>query len=284
MKRFKPETGRWWIAENIDVSVVGYLDVATKTRGPWRLTVEGGLPELTPRGFDTHQTIHGRTPSGDYTLFRAGVSLTRHGNLDAQQWRGWELVKGGHAEPDQRFAYASFRLPKLWHWLGPSSLNYHTTERFTADKDRADNPVLTAQLEDGLQLDLYAAFSERVGRSHQSWTGYGVYDLHGPAGLTLNDLERVTLALSRLHAIVTASPMEAFNVRLMTELEDPRSMLDVVDPHPRRVRNGERDSCRTRSSTRARSTSRRSSPSGYACTTGPSQQSPWQPHGTIDRS
>ncbi len=232
MSGFEAELGRWWVADEPGASVVGYLDVAKPRGGPWRLTVEGDLAEVTPPGFDTHSTIHGHTASGDYTILRSGTTSTRDGRLiRTQQWRGWQLIKGGHVRPDQRFAHASFRLPELWHWLGPSKLNYHTTARFKADKDSQDNPVWTADLDNGLQLSLAPSFTKRWGDSSESWAGLGIYALHGESGLTLEDLEQVSLALTRLHAIIAGSPMNSFGVTLMNDPED-MSRFEIVDPHP----------------------------------------------------
>jgi hypothetical protein len=127
-----------------------------------------------------------------------------------QQWRGWQLIKGGHVTADQWFPRITFRLPHLWHWLGPSKLNEHSPppKRFRRKPDDNEDRFLTAHLPDGLNLSLAPAFTKARSDTGESWTAYGVYVLEGDAGANLDELEQVTLALSRLHSIVTATPME----------------------------------------------------------------------------
>jgi hypothetical protein len=117
------------------------------------------LAQPTSPGYDTHQTIYGVTPRGKFTLQRAGTTRIQNGDTTMQQWQGWQLIKGGHVLEGQRFPHITARLPHLWHWLGPSKLNYHTKERFRAKPDDTDN-FLTAQLATGLRLSLGPSFTQ----------------------------------------------------------------------------------------------------------------------------
>jgi hypothetical protein len=81
-----------------------------------------------------------------------------------QQWRGWQLIKGGHVTAGQRFPQITFRLPQLWHWLGPSKLNYHSPhERFRAKRDDDEDKFLTAHMPVGLGLSLGPTFTKTFG-------------------------------------------------------------------------------------------------------------------------
>lgn len=93
MSDFKPTIGRWWVVDDPDQQVAGYLDLEPEGLGPWRLTVEGQLAEPTGPGYDTHQTIYGVTPLGKFTLERASTTLIQHGDTTMQQWRGWQLIR-----------------------------------------------------------------------------------------------------------------------------------------------------------------------------------------------
>jgi hypothetical protein len=54
--------------------------------------------------------------------------------------------------------------------------------------------------------------------------------LEGDPGANLDELEQVTLALSRLHSIVTATPMETYQVQLRRDMK--LGALEILDPHP----------------------------------------------------
>jgi hypothetical protein len=231
MSEFEPTIGRWWVADQPHQQAAGYLDLEPEGLGPWRLTVEGELAEPTGPGIDVHQTIYGVTPQGEFTLERAGTTLSTEGHTSMQQWRGWQLIKGGHVTPSQRFPHITFRLPHLWHWLGPSKLNHHSPHnRFRAKPDDNEDKFLTAHLPDGLNLSLGPTFTKARADTGESWTGYGVYVLEGDPGANLDELDQVTLALSRLHSIVTATPMETYQVQLRRDMK--LGALEILDPHP----------------------------------------------------
>jgi hypothetical protein len=83
---------------------------------------------------------------------------------------------------------------------------------------------------DGLSLSLGPTFTKTFGDTGESWTGYGVYVLEGDPGASLDELEQVMLALSRLQSIVTATPMETYKVQLRRDME--LGALEILDPHP----------------------------------------------------
>ena len=235
MSEFAPTIGRWWVASAPSDHVPGYIDRdLDSTGGPWRLMVEGRLAELPEPGYDRHLTIHGDTVLGQFTLERALPSrlLGRLDDSEAQIWHGWQLIKGGHVEDGQRFRAAVFRLPHLWDWIGPVGLNYHTLGATLRSRPTPDDPgeALSAVLRDESRVTLGRNFVRTVGTTGESWEGYGVYGVHREKGVSLDELEGLTLALARLHSILSATPMGSYGVTLGLGADEAGRRLEVVDP------------------------------------------------------
>lgn len=236
MDSFEPTIGRWWSADHPTEAVPGYLDLdGSFAAGPFRLTVDGELAAPLEPGVDRNLTIHGETVRGRFTILRASPSSSssHSSGLRAEVWHAWELVAGGHIRADDVFTYAQFRLPHLWYWIGPADLNYHLLHQ-PKPRPTPDEPgeAFTAQLPDGAELVLARAFTQSHGRASQSWQGYGTYVLQHEDGFTLERLDSITLALSRLHAVVAATPMRSFAVSVRRDLDARSEALNFVDAAP----------------------------------------------------
>ncbi|HEY3544501.1 MAG TPA: hypothetical protein VGK17_00250, partial [Propionicimonas sp.] len=236
MNDFETTIGRWWVASRPTEVAAGYLDLDQATPGgPFRLTVDGKLADPPGPGVERNMTVHGQTPLGPFTILRASPTRwSRHSPGSPMQiWHGWQLIRGGHALADETFAHAQFQLPHLWDWISPTELNYHTMGT-RAPRPTPDEPgdVLTAVLSDGVEVTLGRGFNEMTGRAGESWEGYGSYAVRRDEGVTLERLGEIVLALSRLHAVLCATPMEAYALSLRHDLGAESRELRIVDAAP----------------------------------------------------
>jgi len=237
VERFEPTIGRWWVDTTPESKVAGYLELDPDEPSlPWRLTVEGEIHPHPGTGHSKGLTIFGDTPLGKYTL-RTCVPTWMYGlgdRSDMQRWGGVMLLQGDHASEDAKYTQATFRLPHLWNWIGPSPLNYHTMgarRHATVPSPNDELQWLEAELPNGMTVGLARMFTRSVtpGGRHKSTEGYGVYRLAAEAGFTLDKARIVADGLARLYSLVTSKPMETFDMSIgggrngRTTVVDPRS-------------------------------------------------------------
>ncbi|WP_353952154.1 HEPN domain-containing protein [Knoellia sp. S7-12] len=251
VRAFEPTIGMWWVASRPEQRIPGYLDLQTAPDvSPWRLTLHGELggPPSAP-GLVQYVALHGETPAGLFTLMRANLRGGPSGMMDASVkktvWEGWQLVRGAHVESQELYRSATFQLPGLWHWLGPTWLNSNMTSELhagAADWTRPEQgdlgTQLTAEIEPGMKLMLAPAYTQRSGREQQSLNYYAQYSLSAPTGVHVEEIERVTHALTNLHALVTGTPMDDFDVDLVTMTGSAVHVMDARRPLGRRWKSG----------------------------------------------
>lgn len=250
-RAFEPTIGMWWVSGRPEQRVPGYLDAQTSPDvPPWRLTLYGELegPPSAP-GLVKYVALHGETPAGLFTLMRASLRGGPAGMMEAPVketvWEGWQLVDGAHVESQERYMSATFQLPGLWHWLGPTRLNSNMTSELHAGAADWTRPQpgelgtrLTADIEPGMQLVLTPTYTQRLGRERESLKYFAKYSLSAPAGVQVEVIERVTLALSSLHAIVTGTPMDVFDMDLVNMTGNAVHVVDARRPLGRRWQFG----------------------------------------------
>lgn len=232
MDEFQPTIGKWWTAGDPSSAVPGFISHRDAAK-PWILTTDGTLAADRGPGFVIPETIHGVTASGEMTILGASLDSWR-GEDDAPQmqvWDAFQLVAGGHVLDTDTFAEFQFRLPHLLTWIGPSALNYHTSERFRVEFGDYGTPQ-HATLNEGLVITLGATGTESFGTTGSSWEAHARYSLTGPQGVTFRQLERVEMALAHLHSILASYPMEAYEVTLRQTSDAYATPLRVIDPRP----------------------------------------------------
>lgn len=247
MCAFQPIIGTWWIAGKPDEPVAGYLDRrASRDSAPWCLTLHGELSgPPRPPGLVQYISIHGRTPSGLFTLmgasFREGPSGLTDAEIKKTVWDGWQLLHGAHVDGQERYTKVTFQVPGLWHWLGPTGLNAHMRKQVHTGAAEWARPTpgqpgrrLIADIGSGIELGLGPTYAQVVGRSRQSMEYHAQYSLASATGIDLDCIERISLALTNLHAIVTGTPMDAFGMRLVTSADQELQSVDGKHPHGRR--------------------------------------------------
>lgn len=213
---------------------------------PWHVTLHGELsgPPSRP-GLVEYRTLHGETPVGLFTLTAASLSEGPSGlhsmPVKKTTWTGWQLLHGEHVEDDEDYKAALFKIPGLLHWLGPTGLNAHMTAevhagggRWARPEEKDELEQLTASVDDDLRVALGPSYSTRIGRAGDSKTYHGQYVVTSTAGVKLEVVNRLSAALADLHAIVTGSPMQAFDLQLVTEDEKQLRVVDGGRPLGRR--------------------------------------------------
>lgn len=242
MGTFEPTIGLWWLADRPDERVPGFLESRSGRKSmPWHVTMHGELsgPSSGP-GLVESRTLHGETPAGLFMLTAASLSDGPSGltsmPVKKTTWTGWQLLHGEHVEAEQTYTAAVFRIPGLLHWLGPTGLNAHMTAevhagegRWARSREEDELKQLTASLDTDLRIALGPSYSARHGRAGDSKTYHGQYVVSSTAGVKLEVLNRVRDGLADLHALVTGSPMEAYDMQLVMKDE---KWLRVVDARP----------------------------------------------------
>lgn len=236
MTGFEPTMGHWWVEAHPDRGLPGYLEFnPDDTAFPWRLTVNGELCKHPEPGYGRELTVFGDTPFGMFTLQEA-LPAVMYGRSPHRmvRWEGMQLIRGAHCSRAALFESASFRLPHLWHWLGPSQLNDFARPRPVAED--ADEPILcaTAALADGIQLELWRTFTESMeplGRMRKrEW--HAEYSIRCASGFTLESAERAAYGLSLLHSVVMDAPMDSFEWRLLPLGGSWDQRVEIVEAHP----------------------------------------------------
>ncbi|MFI8523035.1 HEPN domain-containing protein [Promicromonospora sukumoe] len=243
MTAFKPVVGNWWIDDDPDRRVPGYIDLDTDASSfPWRLTVNGELQEVFEPGVDRTVTVFGETPLGRFTLERAGRRETRSGGGPGvmQVWGGSRLLKGGlkggHIAREQVFAWATFQLPHLWHWLGPSTLNQHAADLPKRPKlKRGDDAEwIHSELASGLHLALGRTLSTSFEPAgwHENTRESASFSLHSETGFTADRLRIVQDGMAKLHSLVAGVLMEPTQIELGSDQDDPSAYWTVIPAGP----------------------------------------------------
>ncbi|MFD6443962.1 hypothetical protein ACFWEJ_02600, partial [Promicromonospora sp. NPDC060204] len=214
MRELESAIGVWWVETDPGHRVPGYIELAPDEPSfPWRLTIDGQLYPKLPLGVDQTVTIFGDTPAGEFTLEHASRRswLSRDsGERVMQQWRGFRLLDGGHLESGAVLNWAAFRLPHLWNWFGPTSLNKHSTNLLEPAADSAeDTEWFDAELVDGMKLSLgrvkATSFEAAGRRSTTHWIG--TYSVTSKVGFTKEQLHTVCDGMAKLHSLVTSIPI-----------------------------------------------------------------------------
>lgn len=183
--------------------------------------------------------IHGRTPKADYSLIAAAAPIRQSSRrvrgssetASAQEWAGVYLLKGAHISVNQRYSYASFMVPGLWNWLGPSLLNYHNRDGFKATPDE-EVPWTRARLPNGSVLELGPVFHQDASLSAESYEGFGAYRLASASGVTFEEILGISISLARLHAIVAHQPMDPYSIQLSNDSDSEPTVVTAIEPHP----------------------------------------------------
>lgn len=239
---FRPSMGRWWLPGEPENQVAGYLELVPDDQTfPWRLNLERPLRDWdAPRDRDDRyaMTLYGETSFGLCTLRRAVPGGTHShsspsGRLSMEHWGAMQLIRGGqHHQADAKYHWATFRLPHLWHWVGPTGLNgYSRRPRPKPDVDKIEEAGC-AQLEDGLRLDLARMYVSSMSQTEDGKKGHAFYRLASDGGLTLGEIESIAHALALLHSLVTSERMEVFALRFGVRGDDPWRGFEEIDAGP----------------------------------------------------
>lgn len=247
MDAFESTIGMWWLAGRPEEPVPGFLQRRPGRESmPWQLTLHGhlGTARSSP-GLVEYQTVHGETPAGRFTL--AGASLSqgpsglRSATVKKTTWTGWQLLRGEHVEDDQLYTHATFQVPGLWHWLGPTGFNAHMSAEVQAGAGRWTRPEgddelvqLKAPVHGDLTLTLGPTFSETFGLTREARSYHALYGVSSSSGVDLETVTRINRSLADLHAIVTGTPMEPFDVHLETRTGQRLELVDRRRPLGRR--------------------------------------------------
>lgn len=223
---FEGAVGQWWLAGLPQDAWAGWVDLDCD--GQWWRLILNGSPTVAPEIYSGGATFHGRTGLGDFTLTSAHFTRSNTtSGVTSEVWQGAMLLKGGHVVDDRRFDSIAFELPSLIEWVGPGALNHHNRPPIKFDLDGELNIRLAAQLPTEERVQLAVLDRETFGKTKRSKTVHATYVIS--EGVTLERAERIGLALSRLHAILTNRPASPFSISLTEELAGRPRSLEVIN-------------------------------------------------------
>ncbi|MEJ1089396.1 HEPN domain-containing protein [Microbacterium sp. Mu-80] len=239
MNSFSVAIGQWWLVDSPLDRVSGVIDWKfVDDRLTWTLLLDGSLPDPNEPGYSEGRTLHGITSAGKLTLMHAhpvGPFTHRTGFGEralehiSQTWEGFTLLQGDHVTDVDLFTRASFTTSHLWDWIGPSRLNQLASERRRVSLEEP-GPWLEADLGDDRKLAL-ATYENRIfGRTKRSSDTYGMYQLHAPNGMRVEEIRDLAFRLTSLHAIVMDTPSD---VQELTFGETAEKDV-VIEINPRR--------------------------------------------------
>jgi len=219
---FQPTMGTWWLADDPEVKVPGYLQVDESHAWPWRLTVLGQLAEPEP-GWDHTVTLFGQTDRGLYTLHAASPGSMRRGGggsepVYAVEWHAPVLFENDHVMREARFTQASFTYPHLIDWF-KARYNGYLLPSGALPKDKDWELLHEVELSPGTTLSVALASHGHLGWASTSHAWQAQYTLSSDEGFTFTELSKIQWGLSKLQAIMLGTDVEETQTTLITDLE-----------------------------------------------------------------
>lgn len=230
---FQPTMGTWWLADEPEVKVPGYLQVDGSHAWPWRLTVLGRLAEPAP-GWDNTVTLFGQTDRGLYTLHAAGPGSMRRGSggsepVYAVDWQAPVLFDDDHVLPDARFTHASFTYPHLIDWF-KARYNGYLPPSGALPQDEDWETLHDVELRPGTTLSVTLARHGQLSWASKSHSWLAQYTLSSDEGFTFAELRKIQWGLSKLQAIMLGTDVEETQTTLITNVEG--GWVKVVEAAP----------------------------------------------------